>query len=157
MLQVVSLCPSSPASKQHPCQHWPPPSTSLPPSPNKTPRPTRSANMDYVVDDVVRRVSSSSRRSRGGGEGSRAVVMSEPAGRGVIGAGSGIPGVVEAVLRIGGSAMGPALVRYIRAFCCCRNDKKTARSLYPVPPLLVAEHPSFKNGSRGCVVFVAYG
>lgn len=66
--------------------------------------------MDYVVDDVVRRVSSSSRRKRGGGGsgGGGSMTAFEP---GVVGAGSGIPSVVEAVLRIGGSAMGPALVR----------------------------------------------
>ena len=41
------------------------------------------------------------------------MVAFEP-GRGVVAGGSGIPSVVEAVLRIGGSAMGPALVCTIR-------------------------------------------
>lgn len=68
--------------------------------------------MDYVVDDVVRRVSSSSRRNPGGGGGGgSAIIAADPSGSVGVSAGSGIPTVVEAVLRIGGSAMGPALVR----------------------------------------------
>lgn len=60
------------------------------------------ANMDYVVDDVVRRVSSSSRRRNRGVDAGAVAVGGD--------SGSAIPAVVEAVLRIGGSAMGPALV-----------------------------------------------
>lgn len=67
--------------------------------------------MDYVVDGVVRRVSSSARRSRSsGGVGDCSVAAFEPGGPVVGGGSSDVPSVVEAVLRIGGSAMGPALV-----------------------------------------------
>ncbi|CAB1113910.1 unnamed protein product [Ectocarpus sp. CCAP 1310/34] len=87
------------------------------------------ANMDYVVDDVVRRVSSSSRRSRNVDVGS---TMITHGGRGGTSAGSGIPGVVEAVLRIGGSAMGPALVRdlagvTLREVDACAWDPRQTR------------------------------
>ncbi|CAM9692403.1 unnamed protein product, partial [Ectocarpus sp. 8 AP-2014] len=90
------------------------------------------ANMDYVVDDVVRRVSSSSRRSRNVDGGS---TMITGGGRGGSSAGSGIPGVVEAVLRIGGSAMGPALVRDLAGVtlrevdACAWDPRQTRRSL----------------------------
>ncbi|CAM9135285.1 unnamed protein product [Scytosiphon promiscuus] len=87
------------------------------------------ANMDYIVDDVVRRVSSS-RKNRGVGRG----------GGGGIGTGSadgaiGIPSVVEAVLRIGGSAVGPALVRDLAGVtlrevdACAWDPRQTRRSL----------------------------
>ncbi|CAM9675898.1 unnamed protein product [Ectocarpus fasciculatus] len=88
--------------------------------------------MDYVVDDVVRRVSSSSRRSRNVDGGS---TMITGGGRGGTSAGSGIPGVVEAVLRIGGSAMGPALVRDLAGVtlrevdACAWDPRQTRRSL----------------------------
>ncbi|CAM9532484.1 unnamed protein product [Ectocarpus sp. 13 AM-2016] len=90
------------------------------------------ANMDYVVDDVVRRVSSSSRRSRNVDVGSTIITGG---GRGGTSAGSGIPGVVEAVLRIGGSAMGPALVRDLAGVtlrevdACAWDPRQTRRSL----------------------------
>lgn len=74
--------------------------------------------MDYVVDDVIRRVAAtgaSSRHRRRAHVGNRDNVDST--GRMTIfggvrdgEGGGGIPTVVEAVLRIGGSAMGPALV-----------------------------------------------
>eukprot|EP00752_Nemacystus_decipiens_P012189 g10806.t2 len=89
-------------------------------------------NMDYVVDDVVRRVSYSSRRSRGVGNSSMPAFET---GRGVVGGGSGIPSVVEAVLRIGGSAMGPALVRDLAGVtlrevdACAWDPRETRRSL----------------------------
>lgn len=72
--------------------------------------------MDYVVDDVIRRVATSgasskhrSRRATQENNGSAAIVIARgPSGK--TGHGVGIPAVVEVVLRIGGSAMGPALV-----------------------------------------------
>lgn len=86
--------------------------------------------MDYVVDDVVRRVKSTGaspaalcRRNEGGGreDGIPGPVVAYGRGGGrsdVNTGGAGIPGVVEAVLRIGGSAMGPALVRKC-GICFC--------------------------------------
>lgn len=73
-----------------------------------------SANMDYVVDDVVRQVavnsSSSAGRLRGqGSRGSAAIVLRSRRGGNRSGE-TEIPAVVEVVLRIGGPAMGPALV-----------------------------------------------
>lgn len=77
--------------------------------------------MDYIVDDVVRRVASTGassvatrRRYEKGGRGP--VVPGYMVSYGGVVGGSdagdtGIPGVIEAVLRIGGFAMGPALVR----------------------------------------------
>eukprot|EP00903_Cladosiphon_okamuranus_P012353 g11582.t1 len=118
------------------------------------------ANMDYVIDDVVRRVSSSSRRNRGVGNGSMDV--SEP-GRGLVSGGSGIPSVVEAVLRIGGSVIGPALVRdlagvTLREVDACAWDPRQARrslgvlravaSCVTLPPLSPAEHPSPLSPSK---------
>ena len=69
-----------------------------------------AVNMDYVVDDVVRQVAARGisrrlrERARGGG---MTIYGGDTDGAGE---GMGVPGVVEAVLRIGGSAMGPALV-----------------------------------------------
>ena len=81
--------------------------------------------MDYIVDDVVRRVastgaSSAASRRRYGRGGREAVVpgsmVSYGGGVGDSDAGdTGISGVIEAVLRIGGYAMGPALVRESRS------------------------------------------
>lgn len=97
------------------------------------------ANMDYVVDDVVRRVSSSSRRNRNVDGGSTTITGG---GRGGISAGSGIPGVVEAVLRIGGSAMGPALVRVAtflllyRMHVLCEGEALHDSALCPLSALV---------------------
>lgn len=72
------------------------------------------ANMDYVVDDVVRQVavhgSSSARRLRGQGSRGGTAIVSRSRRGGNMSGETGIPAVVEAVLRIGGPAMGPALV-----------------------------------------------
>ena len=70
--------------------------------------------MDYVVDDVVRRVAAARAYSPGRGSGSTVSIYGDDREAGGHSTG-GIPGVVEAVLRIGGSKMGPALVRVRRA------------------------------------------
>lgn len=68
--------------------------------------------MDYVVDDVIRRVATRGASSRLHGRVGGGAVAIYGGGMGSL-ADGGVPGVVEAVLRIGGSAMGPALVS-----CC---------------------------------------
>lgn len=94
--------------------------TPEPPYAHRT--PYAPANMDYVVDDVVRRVAATRAYSSGRGNGNSEVTAygGGSSGAGGVSAG-GIPEVVEAVLRIGGSKMGPALVRCGgRGDRCCR-------------------------------------
>lgn len=74
--------------------------------------------MDYIVDDVIRRValagasSATFRRANAWrGQGIHSGVVLQGGGASTGGGGVEIAGVVEAVLRIGGSAMGPTLVR----------------------------------------------